>query len=170
MAFIILVLMVFFAVIYFMQQQKREKVNAGAQDKVIKKLLSHYKTLREHRDETGANAFVIGYAQQDRKGTLLDNPKALAVRILDEKGAKRDGAAALGMEVIETKGKYCYQFPVELENEVTSAELTAILARTKEKLEERYPDEFVGRAVSYLTVVIDGKKALDLLKENRIQS
>ncbi|MBQ9027207.1 MAG: hypothetical protein IJ110_00430 [Lachnospiraceae bacterium] len=170
MAFIILVLMVFFAVIYFMQQQKREKVNAGAQDKVIKKLLAHYKTLREHRDETGANAFVIGYAQQDRKGTLLDNPKALAVRILDEKGAKRDGAAALGMEVIETKGKYCYQFPVELENEVTSAELTAILARTKEKLEERYPDEFVGRAVSYLTVVIDGKKALDLLKENRIQS
>ena len=170
MAFIILVLMVFFAVIYFMQQQKREKVNAGAQDKVIKKLLAHYKTLREHRDETGANTFVIGYAQQDRKGTLLDNPKALAVRILDEKGAKRDGAAALGMEVIETKGKYCYQFPVELENEVTSAELTAILARTKEKLEERYPDEFVGRAVSYLTVVIDGKKALDLLKENRIQS
>lgn len=170
MAFIILVLMVFFAVIYFMQQQKREKVNAGAQDKVIKKLLSHYKTLREHHEETGANAFVIGYAQQDRKGTLLDNPKALAVRILDEKGAKRDGAAALGMEVIETKGKYCYQFPVELENEVTSAELTAILARTKEKLEERYPDEFVGRAVSYLTVVIDGKKALDLLKENRLQS
>lgn len=170
MAFIILVLMVFFAVIYFMQQQKREKVNAGAQDPVIKKLLSRYKTLREHHEETGANAFVIGYAQQDRKGTLLDNPKALAVRILDEKGAKRDGAAALGMEVIETKGKYCYQFPVELENEVTSAELTAILARTKEKLEERYPDEFVGRAVSYLTVVIDGKKALDLLKENRLQS
>ena len=170
MAFVVLVLMVFFAAVAFMQQQKREKVNAGAQDPVIKKLLSRYKLLREHREETGANAFVIGYAQEDRKGTLLDNPKALAVRILDEKGAKRDGAAELGMEVIETKGKYCYQFPVELENEVTSAELTAILARTKEKLEERYPDEFVGRAVSYLTVVIDGKKALDLLKENRLQS
>ena len=30
----------------------------------------------------------------------------------------------------------------------------------KEKIEERYPDDFVGRAVSYLTVVIDGKKVM----------
>ena len=170
MAFIILVLIAFFAMIALQQQMTKKGVEAGAKDGEIKMLLSYYKTLRDHQSEIKANAFVIGYAQKRHGSGLQDRYNALAVRILDEKGARREGAEKLGMEVIEVKGKYYYQFPVELENEVTSAELTAILARTKEKLEERYPDEFVGRAVSYLTVVIDGKKALDLLKENRIQS
>ena len=43
-------------------------------------------------------------------------------------------------------------------------EMAAVLERTKQKIEERYPDDFVGKAVNYITVVIDGKKALNLLK------
>ena len=66
----------------------------------------------------------------------------------------------LGMEVLQTRGKYCYQFPVELDSRMADAELSAVLQRTKEKIEERYPDDFVGRAVGYITVVIDGKKIM----------
>ena len=167
MAFIILVLFVFFCVVAFRQQMSRDKVNQGAHDKGIKKILSYYKKLRESQEQTKSNAFVIGYAQEDYKGMLRDNPRALAVRILDEKGTRRDGAAELGMEVIEIRDQYYYQFPVELEKPLESAELAAVLTRIKAKIEERYPDEFVGRAVNYLTVVIDGKKLLDLLDEDR---
>ena len=134
-AFVILVLMAFFCAVAFRQQLKRDKVNAGGQDELIKKVLSRYRKLR-------------------------DNPKALAVRILDEKGKRRDGATDLGMEVLEVKEQFFYQFPVELEKEMENAELVAVLTRIKQKIEERYPDDFVGRAPNYLTVVIDGKKLL----------
>jgi len=67
------------------------------------------------------------------------------------------------MEVIEINGQYFYQFPVELEKEMENAELVAVLTRIKAKIEERYPDDFVGRAPDYLTVVIDGKKLLKYL-------
>ena len=72
----------------------------------------------------------------------------------------RDGAAELGMDVLEVKEQFFYQFPVELEKEMENAELVAVLTRIKQKIEERYPDDFVGRAPNYLTVVIDGKKLL----------
>ena len=124
-AFVILVLMAFFCAVAFRQQLKRDKVNAGGQDELIKKVLSRYRKLRENQEAVNANAFVIGPAQEDHKGNLRDNPKALAVRILDEKGKRR-----------------------------------AVLTRIKQKIEERYPDDFVGRAPNYLTVVIDGKKLL----------
>jgi hypothetical protein len=160
LAFVILVLMAFFCAVAFRQQMKRDKVNAGGQDQVIKKVLVRYKKLRENQEAAKANAFVIGPAQEVRKGALLDNPKALAVRILDEKGTRRDGAAQLGMEVLTVKEQFYYQFPVELEKEMENAELVAVLTRIKEKIEERYPDDFIGRAANYLTVVIDGKKLL----------
>lgn len=70
------------------------------------------------------------------------------------------------MEVIELKGKYFYQFSIELGFKMRDAELAAVLGRTKEKIEARYPDDFVGRAVGYITVVIDGKKAPDRIKES----
>ena len=110
----------FFAVI-FMQQQKREKVNAGAQDKVIKKLLSRYKTLREHHEETGANAFVIGYAQQDRKGTLLDNPSAWRCASSTRRG-KAGRRIYRAWRSLRT-GQVLLPVSVELENEVTGAEM-----------------------------------------------
>ena len=141
----------------------KNKVQEGSQDKVIKALLVRYKTLREHHGELKANAFVIGKAQENHKGSLRDHPKALAVRILDDKGAQRDAAAELGMEVIEIKGKFFYQFPVEVENELSEVELGAVLAKTKEMIEAKYPDDFVGRTPTYITVVIDGKKALKKL-------
>ncbi len=163
MAFAILILMVFFCAVAVRQQMIRNKVQEGSQDKVIKTLLVRYRTLREHHGELKANAFVIGNAQENYKGSLRDNPKALAVRILDDKGAQRDAAADLGMEVIEIKGRFFYQFPVEVENALSEVELGAVLAKTKEMIEARYPDEFVGRAPAYITVVIDGKKALKKL-------
>jgi hypothetical protein len=43
------------------------------------------------------------------------------------------------------------------------AEMAAVLERTKQKIEAKYPDDFIGKAVGYITVVIDGKKALNLL-------
>ena len=166
MAFVVLVLFAFFGFIAIRQQMTKNSVNAGEKDTVIKKLLSHYKTLRQHQDEIGTNAFVIGYAQKQNGGSLRDDPDALAVRILDDKGMQRDGAAALGMETIEINGKFYYQFPVQLDARMKDAELAAVLARTKEKIEERYPDDFVGRAVEYITVVIDGKKVLSHIKES----
>jgi 4-hydroxy-3-methylbut-2-enyl diphosphate reductase len=69
------------------------------------------------------------------------------------------------LKVIEIKGKYYYQFPIDLGLKMRDAELAAVLERTKQKIEERYPDDFVGKAVNYITVVIDGKKALNLLHE-----
>ena len=163
MAFAILILMVFFCAVAVRQQMIKNKVQEGSQDKVIKALLVRYKTLREHHGELKANAFVIGKAQENHKGSLRDHPKALAVRILDDKGAQRDAAAELGMEVIEIKGKVFYQFPVEVENELSEVELGAVLAKTKEMIEAKYPDDFVGRTPTYMTVVIDGKKALKKL-------
>ena len=155
--------MVFFGAVAIRQQVIKNKVQEGSQDKVIKTLLVRYRTLREHHDELKANAFVIGRAQENYKGILRDNSKALAVRILDDKGAQREAAAGLGMEVIEIKGKFFYQFPVETENELSDVELGAVLTKTKEIIEAKYPDEFVGRAPTYITVVIDGKKALKKL-------
>ena len=67
------------------------------------------------------------------------------------------------MEAIEIKGKYYYQLPVELDARMTDAELSAVLQRTREKIEEKYPDDFVGTAVGYITVVIDGKKVMEHL-------
>ena len=163
MAFAVLILMVFFCAVAFMQQMKKDKINAGAQDQMIRKVLSRYRNLREHQDEVKANAFAIGPAKEAHKGGLRNKPSAMAVRILDDKGTRRDGAAELGMEVIEINGQYCYQFPVELEKEMENAELVAVLTRIKAKIEERYPDDFVGRAPDYLTVVIDGKKLLKYL-------
>ena len=153
MAFVILVLLAFFAMIALQQQMTKKGVEAGAKDSEIKMILSYYKILREHQSETKANAFVIGYAH------------ALAVRILDDKGTRREGAEKLEMQVIEIKGKYYYQFPIDLGLKMRDAELAAVLERTKQKIEERYPDDFVGKAVNYITVVIDGKKALNLLHE-----
>lgn len=163
MAFAVLILMVFFCAVAFMQQMKKDKINAGAQDQMIRKVLSRYRNLREHQDEVKANAFAIGPAKEAHKGGLRNKPSAMAVRILDDKGTRRDGAAELGMEVIEINGQYFYQFPVELEKEMENAELVAVLTRIKAKIEERYPDDFVGRAPDYLTVVIDGKKLLKYL-------
>ena len=77
-AFVILVLMAFFCAVAFRQQLKRDKVNAGGQDELIKKVLSRYRKLRENQEAVNANAFVIGPAQEDHKGNLRDNPKALA--------------------------------------------------------------------------------------------
>ena len=166
MAFVILILFAFFGFIALRQQMTRNSVNAGENDAVIKKLLSRYKMLREHQNEIGTNAFVIGKAQKCSGKSLRDDPDALSVRILDEKGRRRDGAAALGMDVIELNDKFYYQFPVELDVRMKDAELAAILARTKAKIEERYPDDFVGRAVDYITVVIDGKKVLSHIQES----
>lgn len=163
MSLVIFLLLAFFCAIAFMQHMKKEEVNSGSRDQVIKKLLSDYKTLREHADEIDANAFTIGPAREKHRGGLADNPKVLAVRILDEKGKKRDGAARLGMEVIETGGRHYYQFTTEPEEKLSDAEMTAILPRIKEKLERRYPNDLVSMAASYLTVVIDGKKLLDSL-------
>ena len=67
------------------------------------------------------------------------------------------------MQVIEIKGKYYYQFPIELGLKMRDAEMAAVLERTKQKIEAKYPDDFIGKAVGYITVVIDGKKALNLL-------
>ena len=166
MAFIILVLIAFFSFIALQQQMTKKGVEAGAKDGEIKMLLSYYKTLRDHQSEIKANAFVIGYAQKRHGSGLQDRYNALAVRILDEKGARREGAEKLGMEVIEVKGKYYYQFPVELTFKMRDAEMAAVLSRTKEKIEARYPDDFVGRAEGYITVVIDGKRVLDQIKES----
>ena len=160
MAFVILILMAFFCLIAFRQQMTRNSVNSGSRDPIIKKLLSHYRKLREQQDEIKTNAFVIGYARKDHRGSLEDDNSQMAVRILDDKGTRRDGAEKIGMEVIEIKGKYYYQLPVELDAKMSDAELSAVLQRTKEKIEERYPDDFVGSAVGYITVVIDGKKVM----------
>ncbi len=166
MAFIILVLMAFFAMIALQQVMTRKSIDEGSKDGEIKMLLSYYKTLRDHRRETKANTFVIGYAQKRHGSGLQDRYNALAVRILDEKGARREGAEKLGMEVIEVKGKFYYQFPVELTFKMRDAELDAVLMRTKEKIEAKYPDDFVAKAVGYITVVIDGKRVLDKIKES----
>ena len=137
MAFVILVLMAFFAMIALQQQMTKKGVEAGS----------------------------IGYAQKRHGSELRDRMDALAVRILDDKGARREGAEKLEMQVIEIKGKYYYQLPIDLGLKMRDAELAAVLERTKQKIEERYPDDFVGKAVNYITVVIDGKKALNLLHE-----
>ena len=158
MAFVILVLMAFFAMIALQQQMTKKGVEAGSKDSEIKMILSYYKILREHQSETKANAFVIGYAQKRHGSELRDRMDALAVRILDDKGARREGAEKLEMQVY-------YQFPIDLGLKMRDAELAAVLERTKQKIEERYPDDFVGKAVNYITVVIDGKKALNLLHE-----
>ena len=163
MAFVVLVLMVFFCAVAFRQQMKRDKVNAGEQDQLIRKILSRYRTLREHQDEVKTNAFVIGPAQEEYKGSLRNKRSTMAVRILDDKGTRRDGAAELGMEVLEIGGKYFYQFLVDQEKEMENAEYVAVLTRIKVRIEERYPDDFVGRAPDYLTVVVDGKKLLKYL-------
>ena len=160
MAFVVLILMAFFCLIAFRQQMTKSSVNSGSRDQVIKKLLSCYKKLREHQSGIGTNAFAIGYARKEHRGNLTDDITKMAVWILDEKGARREGAEQLGMEVLQTRGKYCYQFPVELDSRMADAELSAVLQRTKEKIEERYPDDFVGTAEGYITVVIDGKKLM----------
>ena len=160
MAFVILILLVFFGAIAFKQQMTKNSVNSGSRDPIIKKLLSNYKKLREQQDQIKTNAFAIGYAKKERRGILEDDKTKMAVHILDEKGTRREGAENIGMDVIEIKGRYFYQIPVELDSEMTDAELSAVLQRTKEKIEERYPDDFVGRAVGYITVVIDGKKIM----------
>ena len=157
MAFVILILMAFFCLIYLKQQVTKNSVNSGSRDPVIKKILSHYKNLREHQSEIKTNAFAIGYAKKD------DNSDLMAVRILDDKGTRREGAEKLGMEVIQIKDRYFYQFTVELDSKMADAELSALLQRTKEKIEERYPDDFVGSAEGYITVVIDGKKVMEHL-------
>ena len=56
MAFVILVLMAFFAMIALQQQMTKKGVEAGAKDSEIKMILSYYKILREHQSETKANA------------------------------------------------------------------------------------------------------------------
>ena len=160
MAFVILMLMAFFCFVAFRQQMTKNSVNSGSRDPVIKKLLSYYKVLREQQAEIRTNAFAIGHARKELRGNLVDDSTKMAIYILDDKGTRREGAEKIGMEVIEIKGKYFYQFPVELDSGMADAELSAVLQRIKEKIEERYPDDFVGRAVSYLTVVIDGKKVM----------
>ena len=152
------------AMIALQQQMTKKGVEAGAKDSEIKMILSYYKILREHQSETKANAFVIGYAQKRHGSELRDRLDALAVRILDDKGTRREGAEKLEMQVIQIKDKYYYQFPIDLGLKMRDAEMAAVLERTKQKIEERYPDDFVGKAVNYITVVIDGKKALNLLK------
>ena len=163
MAFVILILMAFFCLIYLKQQVTKNSVNSGSRDPVIKKTLSYYRNLREHQSDIKTNAFAIGYAKKERKGNLEDNCDLMAVRILDDKGTRREGAEKLGMEVIQIKDRYFYQFTVELDSKMADAELSALLQRTKEKIEERYPDDFVGNAVGYITVVIDGKKVMEHL-------
>ena len=149
MQLIIFLLLAFFCAIAFLQHTKKEQVKSGSMDKVIGKLLAGYKTLREHTDEIGTNAFAFGYAKERHKDGLADDKGALAVYVLDEKGKPRDGAAALGMEVIETGGRHYYQFTASLEEKISDAELTVILSRVKEKLEGRYPDDLVLRQGGY---------------------
>lgn len=163
MQLIILLLFVFFGAVAFMQYTKKERVNAGDYDELIRQLLADYKNLRNHTDDIGTSAFAIGWAKQKHKKGLKDDTELMAIRILDEKGAKRDGAASLGMDVIETGGKYYYQLPVKPEEQLSEALMKAILIRLKEKLEHRYPDDLVNIADTYITVVAGGKNLLDLI-------
>ena len=82
MAFVILVLMAFFAMIALQQQMTKKGVEAGSKDSEIKMILSYYKILREHQNETKANAFVIGYAQKCSGKSLRDDPDALWKELL----------------------------------------------------------------------------------------
>lgn len=167
MQLVIMLLFAFFCAVAFMQYTKKEWINSGARDELIRQLLADYKILRNHTDDVGVNVFAIGYAMENHKGRLRDDDEALAVRILDEKGARRDGAAALGMDVIETGGRYFYQFPVRFQEKMSGAEMTAVLVRIKEKLEHRYPDDLVNIADTYITVVVDGKKLLAQITAGR---
>ena len=56
MAFIILVLIAFFAMIALQQQMTKKGVEAGAKDGEIKMLLSYYKTLRDHQSRSATAA------------------------------------------------------------------------------------------------------------------
>lgn len=163
MQFIILLLFVFFCAVALMQYTKKERVNAGAYDELIRQLLADYKTLRSHTDDIGTSAFAIGRARKKCRNGLKDDPELMAIRILDEKGEKRDGAAALGMDFIETDGRYYYQLTVEPMEPLSDVAMRAVLVRLKDKLERRYPDDLVSIADTYITVVAGGKKLLNLI-------
>ena len=113
--FTIMLLLVFFGALALLQQMKKNEVNAGSQDRVIKELLASYKTLRAHQEELNTNVFAVGYAKKVQRDTLRDDPLALAVSVLDEKGRKREGAGDLGIEVVQAKDRYCYQISAQLD-------------------------------------------------------
>lgn len=165
--FILLLLIFLFGAFALMRHMKSQRVRNGALDRNLKKVLSAYRLVRSHQEELGTNAFAIGCAIKEDRGEPARDMERLSVRILDEKGKRRDGAEALGMEEAEIGGKYYYQICEALEEKLSYEELTAALARLKEVLETKYPDELVSLADTYLTVVVDGKKLLQMLEKGR---
>ncbi len=165
--FILLLLVFLFGAFALMKHMKTQRVRNGALDQNLKKVLSAYRMLRSRREELGTGAFVIGSALREDRGELTQDMERLSVRILDEKGKRRESAEALGMETVENEGKYYYQICESLEEKLSYEELTAALVRLKEVLEAKYPDELVSLADTYLTVVADGKKLLQMLEKDR---
>ena len=148
--FTIMLLLVFFGALALLQQMKKNEVNAGSQDRVIKELLASYKTLRAHQEELNTNVFAVGYAKKVQRDTLRDDPLALAVSVLDEKGRR-----------------YCYQISAQLDEKVSNAELTEILKRLMDQLEKRYPEDLTSMGPSFITIVADGRKTLEHLEKLR---
>ena len=165
--FILLLLVFLFGAFALMKYMKTQRIRSGALDQNLKKVLSAYRMLRSHQEELGTNAFAIGCALKAEKGELTRDMGRLSVRILDEKGKRREGAEALGMETVENGGKYYYQICEDLEEKLSFEELTAALVRLKDVLESKYPDELVSLADTYLTLVVDGKKLLQMLEKGR---
>ena len=165
--FILLLLVFLFGAFALMKHMKTQRVRSGALDQNLKKVLSAYKMLRSHQEDLGTNAFAIGSALTEEGGELTRDMGRLSVRILDEKGKRREGAEALGMETVENGGKYYYQICEDLEEKLSFEELTAALVRLKDVLESKYPDELVSLADTYLTLVVDGKKLLQMLEKGR---
>jgi hypothetical protein len=165
--FTIMLLLVFFGALALLQQMKKNEVNAGSQDRVIKELLASYKTLRAHQEELNTNVFAVGYAKKVQRDTLRDDPLALAVSVLDEKGRKREGAEDLGIEVVQAKDRYCYQISAQLDEKVSNAELTEILKRLMDQLEKRYPEDLASMGPAFITIVADGRKTLEHLEKLR---
>lgn len=165
--FILLLLVFLFGAFALMKYMKTQRIRSGALDQNLKKVLSTYRMLRSHQEELGTNAFAIGCALKADRGELIRDMGRLSVRILDEKGKRREGAEALGMETVENEGKYYYQICEDLEEKLSFEELTAALVRLKDVLESKYPDELVSLADTYLTLVVDGKKLLQMLEKGR---
>ena len=165
--FVLMLLIVFFGALALRQQVKKAEIGKGSLDEVILELMDHYQFLRDHREELGVRVFAFGPAWEAGGDRFRNAPLALAVSILDEKGKKREGAGPLGMEVLEAGGRYHYQLTSELEEKLSDAELNALLSRLMKGLEKRFPDDMASLGPACLTMVADGKKALDHLEAVR---
>lgn len=165
--FVLMLLIVLFGALALRQQVKKAQIGKGSLDEAIHALLDHYQFLRDHREELGVRVFAFGPAREVRGDRIHTAQKALAVSILDEKGTEREKAGPLGMEVLEAQGKFHYQMTTELEEKLSDAELNAFLSRLMKALEKRYPDDMASLGPACLTIVADGKKALDHLEAVR---